>query len=677
MSFEPKRFNEIFEDMRNRTSVITDFEVGSVARNMYESFAYEVALLYEKMGLVYLSAYVDTSEGQQLDMVVSILGIERGLPDFAIGVVTFKRDVGNEDITVPLGTLVATEDTPESPKKVFQTFEPKVLPKGHTSVDIKIRAVNRGEDQIAPPETIVVMPRPIPGIKSVVNHEEIRFMGKRRETDEELRERAKNALISSGKASVVSIENALLSLPGVKDVRVKENFHFARGMVVFDRISGTGEVTIPQDTQLTATIDDKKKPFKTTERLVLQDKENSIGVNIQSLLEGKSGEVAGINTGVTWHLDSPGLDMLAVRNDKPILLGDFGIIEVFVDGPDLAEPSEMDRLLEEIDRTRAAGIFVLLKSAGQVKVDGVFRVEIDPALDLSEEEKVEYEKMVKTQIENLLKELKTGQSLLFSKLIKVVLSLEGIENLEDFKIITIKEQNGISRENTYLFSDKRIDIEEFERIHSRYICVASEVKSLTVNIRFKADGLDGTKLEGIVNALSYYFSDLGKGMNVIKSEVESRIKGVAGITLDATTLKLIPESWCERPLFIGEDVAVTFVEQPVLGDIFAYHSFLEITGTLKITLPPTLRDAEKQDIKDRIRSKIEDYLEDLKSEADVVFKDLVDIAAGVDQVLAVDLDWKDFRAELNGSNVPGRVTEEKIEISGFEKAQLHHFLINS
>ncbi|MGV2388059.1 MAG UNVERIFIED_CONTAM: hypothetical protein LVR29_06220 [Microcystis novacekii LVE1205-3] len=63
MTFEPKKFNQVFEDMRQRT-VLTDFEVGSVARTVYESFAYEIALLYEKMRLVYLSAYVDTAEGQ-------------------------------------------------------------------------------------------------------------------------------------------------------------------------------------------------------------------------------------------------------------------------------------------------------------------------------------------------------------------------------------------------------------------------------------------------------------------------------------------------------------------------------------------------------------------------------------------------------------------------------------
>lgn len=227
MTFEAKKFSDIFSAMRQRAQdggVITDFEVGSVARTLLESFSYEIALLYEQMRLVYLSAFVDTAAGQQLDMVVSILGITRGEPDFAEGVVTFQRDVGNDDITIPFGTLVATDDTPEAPKKVYQTIEPQTLLKDRTSIDVRVQALNRGEAEVVPSAAIVVMPRPVLGIKAVSNAAATIFLGKRRETDDELRQRAKNVLISSGKASVIAIENALLSLPGVRDVRVLETF---------------------------------------------------------------------------------------------------------------------------------------------------------------------------------------------------------------------------------------------------------------------------------------------------------------------------------------------------------------------------------------------------------------------------------------------------------------------
>ena len=161
MTFEAKKFSDIFTAMRQRAQaggVITDFEVGSVARTLTESFSYEIALLYEQMRLVYLSAFVDTAEGQQLDMVVSILGVTRSEPDFAEGVVTFQRDIGNEDINIPFGTLVATEDTPEAPKKVYQTVEPKTLLKDQTSTDLRVQALNRGRRNLSQPGQSLLCP---------------------------------------------------------------------------------------------------------------------------------------------------------------------------------------------------------------------------------------------------------------------------------------------------------------------------------------------------------------------------------------------------------------------------------------------------------------------------------------------------------------------------------------
>lgn len=228
MSFEPKKFDDIYNAMVQKTQEqlpgVTDFKVGSVIRTMYESFAYEIALLYEQSHQVYLSAFIDTAEGAQLEMVVSILGIQRGLPDFAEGVVTFERDLGIEAIEIPLNTLVTTEDREKAPKKVYKTIEPMLFPPDQTTIEVKVQAVERGESEVVAAEAIGIMPQPILGVKSVINAAASQFRGKRSETDAELRQRAKNTLLASGKASTSSIETALLTLPGVKEVKLKERF---------------------------------------------------------------------------------------------------------------------------------------------------------------------------------------------------------------------------------------------------------------------------------------------------------------------------------------------------------------------------------------------------------------------------------------------------------------------
>ncbi len=223
--FEPKKFSDLFDAMRGHASgVLSDFEVGSVTRTLTEAFAFEMALLYEKMQLVYLSGFVDTATSSQLDNVVAVLGVERGLADFSEGRITFTRDPGGKDIIVPPGTLVATEESPDAPKKVYQTVEELVVPKDQLTGEVRIQAVERGEQMDTPEGTIVVLPRPVPGIKSVANPKEVKLAGKRRETDEELRRRAKNTLLAAGKANKFAIENALIQLPKVRDVKVVEDF---------------------------------------------------------------------------------------------------------------------------------------------------------------------------------------------------------------------------------------------------------------------------------------------------------------------------------------------------------------------------------------------------------------------------------------------------------------------
>ena len=686
MTFEPKKIDEVFEDMRQRTSVVTDFEVGSVTRTVYESFAYELALLYEKMRLVYLSAYVDTAQGQQLDLLVSILGIRRGVPDFATGKITFERDVGKEEINIPLGTLVATEDTPESPKKVYQTIESAVFLSQQSTVEVKIQAVNRGEGEVTAAETLVVMPRPIPGIKAVINRTTTQFTGKRRETDEELRNRAKNALISSGKASVIAIENALLALPGVKDVKVKENFHFARGQVRLARGGQAGDISIAKGVRLIAHIGDIEIPFETAASNALPAADNSVSVTVQSLLEGRAGEVP-VTTGVNWQIaGEPPLPTLTATNSEPIQLEDFGIVEVFVDGVDFTDESEKQRIQTEIDRVRAAGIFVLLKSTETVNVDGVFRIEIDPDLTLSAEDRVGFEKAVQAEIIKYIKEQRMGQSLLFSQIIKHTLSLDGINNLEDFIITTYKQAD---REDAAPFeaTAKRIDLEESQKFKAQNICVASNTKLLPVTIQFKVDSIDENKQETVLNDLnqflSQYFTTLKIGDSVQKSRVEEQINAVADLTLISDTLTLTPKSWCRPPLLEDENVVSSFVEQPVLGNVFAYDKFLKLIGALKLTLPTTITSAEKDAIRQKIKQGVESYLENLSPESDVVFADLIDIAARVEPVLTVDLDAQDFQAALNPEKkddandqvVNERVEDNKVAVKPFEKPFLRSFCI--
>lgn len=682
MSFEPKKYKDIFDEMRGRTSQLTDFEVGSVTRTIYESFAYEMALLYEKMNLVYLSAYVDTAQEFQLDQVVAILGVKRGLPDFSVGTVVFERDAGSEEIAIPLGTLVATEDSEENPKKVYQTIEQKVLAQNQTTVEVKVQAVERGEEQDTDDETVVVMPRPIPGIKSVNNPEAIKLVGKRRETDEELRERSKTVLISSGKANILAVENAVLSLPGVLDVKVQESFHFAQGEIDINRTNLAEVQTIARGSILTIGAGDEKKTYFTKDDLQFKIGDASEMVRIQAFQEGKFGELPAY-AGLAF--ENPDLDTdFTVDNEKAIQLGNFGVIEVFVDAPDFEEPAVKESIENAIDDVRAAGIYVILEAAQRIEVDLVLRIEAGANLNFTPEERLEFEQTVQSSLEDFFLAFKLGDTFAFSQMIKAVISVEGVENLEDFKLQISKKAGDTIKTLDYEFSNNKIHAGENERFIGRYLCVASEDKPLPIHLEFKVNNA-ATHLPNLQNNLANFFQNqpfpIPADQPLKQSDIEAEITSIVEEDYVAETLKINAESWCPRPMLEEDEgdfiVKASFVEFPVLGDIFAYQDELEITGALQLIIPNNINQEDRQSIYDNAENAIQNYLDNLKAEEEIFFEDLAKEVQKVDQILVVNFDATDFQVFKDGSIQPDRVTEEKISLEPFEKAVAGNFCVSS
>jgi len=71
---------------------ITDINPGSVVRTIVESVAREMDFINAQMNQVYNSAFIDTATGKSLDLVASLLGINRIMAGKASGEVTFFRD---------------------------------------------------------------------------------------------------------------------------------------------------------------------------------------------------------------------------------------------------------------------------------------------------------------------------------------------------------------------------------------------------------------------------------------------------------------------------------------------------------------------------------------------------------------------------------------------------------
>jgi uncharacterized phage protein gp47/JayE len=596
MTFEPKKFEEIYTNMvqksQEKVPTLTDFQVGSVIRTMYESFAYEIGILYEQLNQVYLSAFIDSAEGSQLEMLVALLGIQRGLPDFAEGTVTFQRDLGTDIIEIPVGTLVTTEDSEKSPKKAYTTIESKIFPANLKTVEVKIQAVERGEEQVTKEETINIMPLPIPSIKSVINKSPIQFTGKKTETDEELRQRAKIALISSGKASNIALKNALLSQPSVREVKLIERFN-----------------------------DSDKK---------------------------------------------------------------YGLVDLFVDGVDFSNETKVQSLKSQIDKVRAAGVFVRLQSAIIVTIDAVFKIEINPSIKISEMERKTIEKSVEESIINYISQTKMGQPLLFSQLTRQILSVTNVYNIERFEIRTyVPTDNGsIPSIPTQCYADndsrKKIDIEEAQKIYLRKIWVTSQVKPVSIGVQFKINqDIESSQQQEIINKLSKYFTDLKSGDSVKKEDIKNKIAD-AQITVEDKDLKLQASDLSPLAVVTPEEIKLSFAEKAKLEkeNLFIYRNILQIVGAIKFTPPNTTNDEKKNEIKQKIIDSLNAYLETLKPEENVDIDGLEKAAKNVVNDMPVKLDINDLITLINDQE-ESRINQKQIEVKQWEKAQLGNFCVTS
>ena len=227
----------LLDDLRKQMPVSVDPEPGSVVRTLVEAFAREMALFYAMLERAYASGFLDSAEGEALDNVVAVLGIERARAGRLVGHVEFRRgSAAPDDIGIPAGRTV-TGPRPEGkePLPIFETMENAVLPRGETSVLVAVQEVvvagkkNDERFSVINPGMITLMPRPVLGIDYVNNPAPLRRYGED-ETDESLRARARTALRDGEKGTLGAIAAAIKE-QGVEKVTVRERSDGPPGIV--------------------------------------------------------------------------------------------------------------------------------------------------------------------------------------------------------------------------------------------------------------------------------------------------------------------------------------------------------------------------------------------------------------------------------------------------------------
>lgn len=137
------------------------------------------------------------------------------------------------EITIPKGTVVATFSLRPEESRSFTTTEEtslKLTGEGKWEAEVPVICDVAGRWGNVLAGTVTVMPRPVPGVEYVINRGDI-TNGVERESDSELRERAKHALEFAGKATVSSLESAIRAVEGVSSLLIEDRPEEVAGIV--------------------------------------------------------------------------------------------------------------------------------------------------------------------------------------------------------------------------------------------------------------------------------------------------------------------------------------------------------------------------------------------------------------------------------------------------------------
>jgi uncharacterized phage protein gp47/JayE len=196
---------------------VNDVTVGSAVRTFLEAVAKELGTVYAQLNLAYDSAFVETATGPSLDRVVALLGYQRFGAGRAVGKAVFTRRPGAVgDVVIPAGTPI----TDTADKIRYETSEPRVMLAGESTAEIAVRGASVTTPTVEP-NVLTVIQRAIAGVETVTNPRPS-SRATDDESDEDLRARARDALIASNKGTVGAMRNGLFQLPEVKDVSVVE-----------------------------------------------------------------------------------------------------------------------------------------------------------------------------------------------------------------------------------------------------------------------------------------------------------------------------------------------------------------------------------------------------------------------------------------------------------------------
>jgi uncharacterized phage protein gp47/JayE len=434
-------------------SGLTDVNTGSVLRTIVEAISREIEFLYLQMDQVYKSGFIDTASGNALDLVVSILGIQRKLPTHAMGDVTFWRDTDPPEIPVsgeailydgrdiyelsitPAKRIVAVNGLIKGSKHSFKegqdyVFEPATnslqwlqsaqKPDNRTSFSVDYTAYQK-----------IVIPT---GTK-------VSTFSRQQQPPENARifETIKESTLEKAPSGRWEF------IVQVKSVTPGESGNVIAGSITVMPKPPIGVEHVINSSNLAGGAEaEDDESLRSRAKNALEVAAKATMGSLRAALEDVEG------------LQSPPL-IQEMHDGVP------GIVKVVVDGGD---DREIEKVIED---TRAAGIHVEFTRPKAVLVD------ISMTLTLRRKIKQEPVKStVEDKIKSFISSLKIGEDIIFNQIVSALLTLPGVLDIQELIVDAYREQSSGSdtRSATAIHSTKEnIAINEDERAYVRMVTV--------------------------------------------------------------------------------------------------------------------------------------------------------------------------------------------------------------
>jgi len=353
MTQQPRTQDEIYRSIRDRlTSSIaglTNFTERSFNYIFTQAYSDELRQLELQALASRLSGYIDYADGNideddlielgiddvvsdpdqinqymsddNLDSLVAELGVTRQPGTVATGEVQFTTQ--SAVTTIPAETIVTTELDSTGESLQFETTEQVESADGVTIIEnVPIQSVETGEEYNLPEGEIVRVQSPPVGVTGVINTTETTG-GTNRETNEQLRTRAKQAVAASSEGGTVS---------GIRSYIRQNVTGVVEGNVIIDEQTDVCPPFVDvivdggTDTDVTQAIEESR-PTGIRHNLVRPE---IITLGVRTSLTGSPISTSAVTNAITDYIQSLGLSEDYFRNEtiRDIMNADTDIVNV-------------------------------------------------------------------------------------------------------------------------------------------------------------------------------------------------------------------------------------------------------------------------------------------------------------------------------------------------------------